>query len=253
LAAVLTLLLVVVAPVATRASNLGYWIRVTLTATGPTSGFYWISLPYLYTPPDTNSNLLLDAEDLVQDLQPQELARPCTEASASCAIARVWRWDPATGEYSSWAGGSTTGTPFQLVPGTAYGLELRSVGGQTTHDLDLLGIHDPALALSDCHTPDGINMRWISLPPNLNIATGLGISGVLDAEDLGQAMGGPTKIFQIRRLNETTGLWEGWVVGSVYGTPFEIDLSRAYAIDLSCSDLQAPCASCQWSWVPPHY
>lgn len=222
----------------------------TLSSSGPPDGVYWLALPYTYTPPDSNTNSLVDAEDLVQDLQPTDLPMPCTEAS--CAVARVWRWDSTTGEYESWAVGSS-GTPFALEQATGYGIELQSVSGDTEHAINLVGAHDPAFEHSDCHEPDGINMRWIALPPHLSVDTSSGTPDALDAEDLGQAMGGPDHVYQIRRLNETTGLYENWVVGSEYGIPFEIDPSRAYAIDLSCDDLSAPCAQCQWTWVPAHY
>jgi hypothetical protein len=66
-------------------------------------------------------------------------------------------------------------------------------------------------------------------------------------------MGGPDHVFQIRRLDETTGRFESWVVGSSYGTPFEIDRTRSYAVDLTCTDLSAPCQDCQWTWLPRTY
>lgn len=225
----------------------------TFSASGPTAGLYWLSLPYSYTPPDSNTNSLVDAEDLVQDLQPSDLPRPCTEAAASCAIVRVWRWDSTTGTYASWTGGSSSGTPFQIEPGAGYGIELQAVVGSIEHAITIVGAHDPSFEHSDCHEPGSINLRWIALPPHLSIGTSRGTPDVLDAEDLGQAMGGPDRVYQIRRLNETTGLFESWVVGATYGTPFEIDLSRSYAIDLSCDDLSAPCAQCQWSWLPTHF
>ena len=54
-------------------------------------------------------------------------------------------------------------------------------------------------------------------------------------------------------LNESTGYYDSWVVESVYGTPFIVDLSRAYAIDLSCFDLTKPCGKCEWVWTPDKY
>ena len=190
----------------------------------------------------------MDAEDLVQDLQPTDLPRPCSETS--CAVVRVWRWVSTSGEYTRWTGGSASGTPFALEQATGYGIELQSVAGDTEHAITLVGAHDPSFEFSDCHEPGGVNMRWIALPPHLSIDTSSGTLDVLDAEGLGQAMGGPNHVYQIRRLNEATGLYENWVIGSDYGTPFEIDLSRAYAIDLSCENLSAPCAQCQWTWSP---
>lgn len=233
------------------AGNIGFRYSLGLTTTGPTTGLCWIAIPYVYTPPDSYVNGLVDAEDLVQDLQPTNITRPCT--GPDCAVMRVWRWDEATGVYESWTGGAATGAPFELEPGVAYAVELREVNGITAHTIDVVGAHNPSLEFNDCHTPDGINMRWISIPPHLDIDKSYGDPDVLDAEDLGQAMGGPNKIFQIRRLNTTTGYFENWVVGSVYGTPFEIDLRYAYAVDLSCSDLSAPCGSCPWTWIPTHY
>ena len=233
-------------------ADVGFRLRLEVSSTGATHGMYWLSLPYRYTPPDVNSNGL-DAEDLAQDLQPTNLTRPCTETPPSCAVVRVWRWDPSTGEYVSWTSGSTTGTPFALQPGVAYGIEVQEVDGHTLHLLDVVGAHESSLELSDSHTPDGVNMRWISIPPHLHIDWSHGIPGVLDAEDLGQAMGGPSHVFQIRRLNEVTGLYDNWVVGSAYGTPFEVDLTRAYAIDLTCGDLAGQCADCRWAWQPTTY
>jgi len=73
------------------ASNMAYIVRITLQSDGPTSGMTWLSLPSASGPPDVNSNGRVDAEDLVQDLQPFALPRPCTDAAASCAVAKVWR------------------------------------------------------------------------------------------------------------------------------------------------------------------
>ena len=43
-----------------EASNIGYRYKLGLTSDGPTEGLYWISIPYSYTPPDINANLLVD-------------------------------------------------------------------------------------------------------------------------------------------------------------------------------------------------
>ena len=245
--------LVVTSPVG--AGNLAFVRSLEVSSNGPTAGVYWVSLPFSFTPIDVNANGTVDAEDLAQDLQPALFNRPCTPGY--CAVERVLGWDPATGEYVTWVSGSSSGTPFELVPGAGYGIKIQSVYFDeqfySNHVLTLVGAHDPAFEFSDCHSPGGVNMRWISLPPHLAIDDSFGTPDVLDAEDLGQAMGGPDAVFQIRRWNETTARYENWVVGSSYGTPFAIDISRAYAIDLSCDDLQAPCAQCQWTWAPEHY
>ncbi|MCD4748678.1 MAG: hypothetical protein K8R59_04820 [Thermoanaerobaculales bacterium] len=165
----------------------------------------------------------------------------------------VWRWEETTGDYVTWTGGSSSGSPFELEPGAAYAFELQEVTGQTGHIVNLVGAHDPSFEFSDCHTPDGVNMRWISIPPHLDVDDSYGTPDVLDAEDLGQALGGTDHVFQIRRWNEATGLYDSWVVGSSYGTPFEVELSRAYAVDLSCVDLSAPCGDCPWTWTPTHH
>ncbi len=237
-----SLVLLIVAATA-NASNLGYWLKLGVVSNGPTAGLYWLPIPYLYTP--------ANAEELVQDLQPSGLPA-CTGNPAGCAVAEVLSWDEATGEYVSWTGGGT-GTPFDLVPGKAYLVRIQLAGGQTAHILPLAGANDNSVTFDDCHAPGAVNLRWISIPPSLAINTDFGIDGVLDAEDLGQAMGGPTKVFQIRRLNEATGLYDNWPVGSAYGTPFEIDLTQAYGIDLTCADLAAPCNDCPWTWTPTTY
>ena len=230
------------------AGNLGFWYRVVLDAGGPTGKLYWISLPYVYTPQDVGSIGQLDAEDLVQDLQPLGLTSPCT--GSNCAVAEVRAFDSTTGEYLTWTTGGA-GTPFELEPGLGYAIVLRTVGAHTAHAVDVVGAHDPGLALSGCHDPGGVNLLWISLPPNLDIDVSDGIPGVLDAEDLGWAMGGPDHVFQLRRLNDATGLYEAWVVDSVYGAPFTVDLTRAVGVDLTCSDLGALCEECPWTWTPP--
>jgi hypothetical protein len=232
------------------ASNLVFARHLTLSSNGPSSGAYWISLPYLYTPVDFNSNSIVDAEDLVQDLQPATLSRPCSAATSSCVVAEVWSWDASTGEYVSWTGGSSSGTPFELQPGMAVGIRVQPVGGQTEHEVLLVGANDPQLEHSDCYQAGEVNMRWIALPPNLAIDVSAGVPDVLDAEDLGRALGGPEHVYQVRRLDESTGAWQSWVVGSVFGTPFEVSRSRGYAVDLSCADIASPCAGCQWDWTP---
>ncbi len=235
-------------PTLALSSNLGFRLSLALPANGPTGGLYWIAIPYTYTPPDVKVNGLLDAEDLAQDLQPTELARPCTDTT--CAVAQVLRWDSTTGAFESWTAGSA-GDPFVLEPGVGYAIQLRTVGTASAHMIHVVGAHDPTLELTGCHTPGGVNLRWISIPPHLDIDTSFGLPGVLDAEDLGQALGGPDHVFQLRRLNESTGQYDNWVVGSAYGTPFEVDLRFAYGVDLTCSDPDAPCGSCQWAWTAP--
>ena len=238
-----------------HAGNLAFVRSLEVSSNGPTGGVYWVSLPFGYTPIDINANGLVDAEDFAQDLQPGPFSRPC--APGYCAVEQVWGWDPSTGQYMTWVSGSSSGTPFELFPGAGYGIKVQGVYFDShlysEHVLTLVGVHDPAYEFSDCHTPGGINMRWISLPPHLAIDDSFGTPDVLDAEDLGQAMGGPDAVFQIRRWNETAARYDNWVVVGTYGTPFAIDLSRAYAIDLSCDDLEAPCAQCQWTWTPEHF
>jgi len=235
-----------------EASNLGY--HAELSKTGSSVGtLYWVSFPYAYLPVDHQPNSAIDAEDLVQDLQPLDLPRPCTETADNCAIAAVWKWDNTTGEYDVWIGGAASGTPFILAPGEPYGLLIQEVSGTTSHVLDLVGAHDPNYEFSQCWQSTTINMHWVSLPPHLAIDTSFGTSGVLDAEDLGQAMGGPEWIVQIRRFNEATGYFENWVVGSEFGTPFAVDPLQGYAVDLTCPDLQGNCSVCTWTWVPTHY
>ena len=234
------------------ASNLGFHARMSKTGT-PTGTLYWVSFPYAYLPVDYQPNSVVDAEDLVQDLQPVELTRPCTEVADDCAVSEVWRWDNATGQYEVWVGGAASGTPFTLAPGESYGLLVQEVSGATSHILDMVGAHDPTYEFSQCWQPTAINMYWVALPPHLAIDTSLGTPGLLDAEDLGQAMGGPDWVVQIRRFNEVTGFFENWVVGSEYGTPFPIDPLLGYAVDLTCPDLLGNCSVCTWAWVPAHY
>jgi len=223
------------------ASDLGYWYRLALQAGSPSGQQHWVSVPYLYSPPDVNSNLLLDAEDLAQDLQPIGLPHPCTQAADNCAVAEVAGWDEVTGTYISWTSGGA-GTPFTLEPGEAYRLTLQAVSGQSLHVVDVAGTHDPTLSFSECYVAGGVNLRWVSLPPHLAVGTSSGITGVLDAEDLGQAMGGAPAVFMVRQLNPSTGRYEGWVVGSAYGTPFAVDTTRGCGVDI---------LSCPWDWAPP--
>lgn len=236
----------------TEASNVAFHMRLSRTGS-PAGTLYWVSIPYDYQPTDSQPNSLVDAEDLVQDLQPANLSLPCTAAANDCAVSEVWRWDPATGQYEVWTGGGTVGTPFELTAGAGYGLVVQEVGGVSSHMLDLVRAHNPAVELTACWQADAINMRWVSLPPHLSIDLSHGISGLLDAEDLGQAMGGPSRVVQVRQFNNTTGVFENWVVGSLYGTPFPIDLDQAYAIDLTCPNLLGGCGECTWTWVPAHY
>jgi hypothetical protein len=165
-------------------------------------------------------------------------------------VAEVWSWDASTGEYLSWTGGSASGTPFELQPGMAVGIRIQQVGGQTEHELTLVGAHDPQLEHHDCYEAGAVNMRWIALPPHFAIDVSAGVPGVRDAEDLGRAMGGPEHVYQVRRLDESTGAWQSWVVGSVFGAPFEVSPSQGYAVDLSCADIASPCIACQWDWKP---
>jgi hypothetical protein len=226
------------------ASNLGYRVRLSLDASSPSGPLYWVSLPYVYTPQDFGTIGVLDAEDLIQDLQPLVLTRPCT--GTGCAVAEVRVFDPTTGEYLTWSNGGT-GTPFELDAGASYAVILRTVGTHTVHAVHVVGAHDPTLQLEADHVPNTVNLRWISLPPHLDIDTTSGIPDVLDAEDLGLAMGGPTAVFQLRQLDEATGLYRSWVVNSAYGTPFPVDLTRGVGVDLTCPDL----GTCSWSWTPP--
>jgi len=234
------------------ASNLAFLLRLNLPS-GPTETLYWVSLPYAYQPAAAYPNLQVDAEDLVQDLQPSSLTRPCTDTAANCSVKEVWRWDASTGEYEIWTGGSASGVPFNLQPGESYGLLVQEVFGVTDHILDLVGTHDPTFEHSVCWQPGAVNMRWIGLPPHFVTDISFGNPDVLDAEDLGQALGGPERVVQIRRFDQTTGLFENWVVGSVYGSPFAISTNEGYAVDLTCPDPEGGCGQCTWTWAPAHY
>ncbi len=252
--------LLVLGAAAAQASNMAFLVRYQLTFNGTgVSSLYWVSIPYHYRPPDVNSNGIVDAEDLAQDLQPRDAGytRPCDAGSNPCAVYQVWRWDEATGIYDIYRSGSAFATPFEIVPGVAYGLDLQAVGSNTTHDLELTGGNDPAFQLQYCFDPSAENHHWFSLPPNLMIEDSNG-NGRMDAEDLGQAMGGPDWIYQIRRYDTATGTQEVWRVGSAFGSPFTIDPTEGYILDLTCPNTSGGCTTpgsdpCTWTWSPPHY
>lgn len=241
------------------ASNMAFLVRYQLTYSSSGSNLHWVSIPYHYQPPDANGNSVVDAEDLAQDLQPRDsgYTRPCDASTNPCAVYQVWHWDEASGAYETWRAGSSFGTPFQLQPGESYGLDIQAVGANTTHLLELTGGNDPSFQLQYCFDPSANNYHRFSLPPNLMISDVNG-NGQLDAEDLGQAMGGPDWIYQIRRYVTSTGLEESWRVGSAFGTPFTIDPKEGYVLDLTCPNTSGGCAvpgsdPCTWSWSPPHY
>jgi len=240
------------------ASNMGTLVRHQLTFDPSGSNLYWISIPYHYQPPDANGNGVVDAEDLAQDLQPREsgYTRPCDAGSNPCAVYQVWKWDESSHAYVTWRSGSTLVTPFQIVPGESYGIDLQAVGSNTTHVLEVAGSNDPGFQLQYCFDPNELNYHRFSLPANLKLDDVNG-NGQMDAEDLGQAMGGPDWIYQIRRYNTATGNEEVWRVGSAFGTPFSIDPANGYVLDLVCPDTSGGCTSasdpCAWSWAPPHY
>jgi hypothetical protein len=244
------LIVLLVACTSGEASNIAFQLRINVPAHPAPQ---WVPLPYTYQPVDAYPNLEVDAEDLVQDLQPIDLPRPCGLSANTCAVKEVWRWDPTTGEYEIWVGGSGSGVPFLLEPGQSYGLLVQEVSGQTSYVFDLVGAHDPTYEHSVCWQPGAVNMRWISVPPHFTTDVSRGIPDVLDAEDLGQALGGRDRIVEIRRYDTTTSRFESWVVESVYGTPFPIQLNEAYAIDLTCPNLLGDCTECTWEWIPTHF
>ncbi len=237
------------------ASNMGSLVRLQLTFdASATSNLYWISIPYHYQPPDANGNGVVDAEDLAQDLQPRSLNRPCT---TDCAVYEVRHWDESSQSYETWRSGSTLGTPFQIVPGESYGIDLQEVNGTTTFTFEIAGANDPDFQLQYCYDSTGANnYHRFSVPANLMIDDTNG-NGQIDAEDLGQAMGGPDWIYQIRRYDTATNEEQVWRVGSAFGTPFTIDVAEGYVLDLVCPNTPGDCSSpndpCAWSWAPPHY
>jgi len=243
---------------AATASNMASLVRHQLTFDSSGNNLYWISIPYHYQPPDANGNGVVDAEDLAQDLQPRGAGytRPCDAGSNRCAVYQVRKWDESAQAYVTWRSGSTLGTPFQLTPGESYGIDLQAVGSNTTHVLEVAGSNDPGFQLQYCFDPNGVNYHRFSLPANLKLDDVNG-NGQMDAEDLGQAMGGPDWIYQIRRYNTSTGEEEVWRVGTAFGTPFPIDPAQGYVVDLVCPNTSGGCTSandpCAWSWTPPHY
>ena len=253
--------LVVLGAGAVQASNMAFLVRYQLTYdAGGASNLHWVSIPYHYQPPDVNGNGVVDAEDLIQDLQPRAYTRPCQVGSSGpdvCAVYQVWRWDESTGSYQTYRLNDFGTGLFTLTPGEAYGLDIQAVGSNTTHDLELVGGNDPTFQLQYCFDPSADNSHWFSLPPNLMIPDSNG-NGQVDAEDLGQAMGGPDWIYQIRRYDTATGLQQVWRVGSAFGTPFTIDATEGYILDLTCPNTSGGCTSpgsdpCTWTWSPPHY
>jgi len=192
---------------AAHASNMAFLVRYQLTYNASGSNLYWVSIPYNYQPPDSNGNGMVDAEDLAQDLQPRGAgySRPCDASSNPCAVYQVWHWNETTHSYETWRSGSVFGTPFAITPGESYGLGLQAVGSNTNHTLELTGGNDPTFQFQYCFDPASDNYHPFSLPPNLRISDTNG-NGQLDAEDLGQAMGGPDWIYQIRVYDTSTGL-----------------------------------------------
>lgn len=238
------------------ASNMAFLLEHDLDNSG--TAIYWVSIPYHYQPPDVNSNGFVDAEDLGQDLQPSTFSRPCGGSGQDlCAIYQVRDYDVATGNYRVWRVGSTRRTPFELEVGKAYAIDVQAVNGTSSHRFRLAGAHDPAFDMQHCVTDGGLNIFPISLPAHLMVddccGSGGAPNGVMDAEDLAQAMGGTTWVYQVRQFDTTTGNYLVWRTGSTRRTPFTIDPTKGYFVDLVCPNSAGDCSVCTFSWSPPHF
>ena len=199
------------------ASNMGFALSYSLPSL-PSPGITWLSLPWFYAP--------TTAEALCQDL------------GGSAKIASVRRWDETTSQTVSYTCGSGIGS-FSLSQALAYGVQPQS--WQTVSAV-IVGSHDDAYAYSIAPTT-GANLTFVSIPYHQAIPDVAGQPGVVDAEDLCQSVG--PSLAAVVRHDSTVGGYAAYACGSVFDTPFALELGVGYGLVNAEGQTIA--------WQPPHY
>ena len=223
--ALLTILIVGAAG-ALLASNMGFKLSYNLVNAG-TVGNNWVSLPYYYTPADLNSNSLVDAEDLCDDI-----GGPCAAAS-SCSIGR---WNTATDAPVTWTFQGTRGTPFTLTAGESVFVKVKA--GTT---FVVVGSHNPSLgyALANAGT---VGNNWFSVPYHANLPDN-NANSLMDAEDLCDDIGGPCAAASsctIGRWNTATDAPVTWTCQGTRGTPFTLTTGEGVFIKVNANTTYTP-------------
>lgn len=188
----------------------------------PTSILHFVSLPFVYTPPDVGTIGTLDAEDLCQDLD---------------GVAAVLRWDEPSSTFVEHQCGDAS--PFGLSQGVGYAVRLPPNFGIRSA---LSGGHDDAFAYS-IPPSGGSQLAWLSVPYHVRIPEKHGDSRVT-AEDLCRQIG-LAEVAAILRWNRELGAYEAYACGSTFQEPFQLARGEGYGV------INLPNETIDWQ--PIHY
>jgi len=216
------------------ASNMGFKLnhglekRLTTTPVGPSrSGSQWIALPY------NQQTKLLNAGDLAVDI-----ASPSSPATILTQIARYLRTTDGPDSYLP----AGVGTPFALVPGEGYLVQLSdNVATPATINYIIVGSHNPGLT-TNLLGPDGgatsrSGSQWWAYPYH---STASNVGRLV--EDINAFAGSATVVQIARYLQNSDGPDSYLPTGTA--TAWSLLPGEAYLIQVTSSVN---------GWVPAHY
>lgn len=217
-----------------EASNMGFKKSFAFTENQPPSNTAWISLPFFYTPAEAAAPGVTgaDAEDLGQDL------------GGPSKIVAVMRYNPTSGALESHMIGSVSSTPFMITEGVGVAAQIASGAGTFTSVV--VGSHNNSYTQAYTWNVPPSNTHWLSIPYHFKAteAAAPGVTG-MDAEDLGQQLGGSAAVVAVMRYNPTSGALESHMIGSVSSTPFMITPGVAVAVQNQTGQ--------NFTYTPGHY
>ena len=201
------------------ASNMGFKLNYVLDGQGTNlsaNGTNTISLPF------NQQTDLLDANDLIIDI------------GGTVDVAGVAEFDRTSNGFAGYTG--TFGTPFNLVPGAAYLVQLQ----QTTPSVNyiIVGSHNPGLVLSF----DGQNTNGSANGTNFYGYPYHSTSTA--ADELITELGGTVSIASIGQFDRTSNGFAGYT--GTFGSPFPLEPGKGYLVQLQQSQPSI-------SFVPSHF
>jgi len=187
------------------ASNMAFKLNYTLQAAAANVSLNSTSTVALPFNQQTN---LINANDLLLDI------------GGTTVVSQVQKFLRGSNGYESYTG--TSGTPFNLAPGEAYLVQLRT--GVATRQYIIVGSDDPALVVhfDGAGTNGSLNGTNFYSYPYHSISN--------DAAELLSELGGTPVVAQIQRFVKSTNGFESYSGSS--GIPFALVPGEGYFVQL---------------------
>jgi hypothetical protein len=187
------------------ASNMGFKLNYVLDGqgtNGSANGTNTIALPF------NQQTDLIDAFDLITDI------------GGTTSVAGVAEFDRTSNGFAGYTG--TSGTPFPLVPGSAYLVQLQATTPSVNYII--VGSHDPGLVLNfdGAGTNGSANGTNFYGYPYHSTST--------SADELITELGSTTAIAAVSQFDRTSNGFAGYTGTS--GTPFPLEPGKGYLVQL---------------------